>query len=155
MIEVINNLFIGTDVDCFNFTGFKIHACKTCHKQRLAYKGSLPSTHPNYLILEEEKDLFLNIVDMTRLLPIYTDPIMEAAMSFIDKHIRDNSVLIHCNQGISRSPGIALLYLAQANLLSNSNYDIAKNEFIRIYKNYNPGVGIDNYLRDNWHKFVR
>ena len=155
MIEIINNLYIGTDIDCFNFAEFKIHACKTCHQHRLGYRCSLPKTHPNYLIFEEEKDLFLNMVDMNRLLPIYTDPIMQSALSFIDKHILENKILIHCNQGISRSPGITLLYMAKESLLQNSNYDSAKNDFIKIYPQSNPGIGIDNYLRDNWYKFVK
>lgn len=153
--EVLKNLFVGTDADCGMGFDFTIHACKTCHQKRIGYKGSLPSTHLNYLILEDPKDLYLNMVDMAQLLPKYTDPIMYAALNFIDKYISTGTVLIHCNQGISRSAGIALLYMAVKGFLPNSSYDSAKSSFMKIYPFYNPGIGVDNYLRFNWSKFVK
>ena len=153
--EVFHNLSIGTDIDCERDFEFVIHACKTCHQKRLAYRGSLPSTHRNYLILEEPKNLYLNIVDMAKLLPAYTDPIMNVALSFIDKHIADGQILVHCNQGISRSAGIVLLYMGVKGLLQKTSYDSAKIEFLKKYPRYNPGTGVDDYLRTNWSKFVK
>lgn len=155
MQKVAENLFIGTDMDCRAAGGMAvIHACKTCHAQALGYRGSLPSSHPNYLIYEVGNNLFLNMVDMARLMPLYTDPIMNTALQFIEKHIQTTPVLIHCNQGVSRSPGIGLLYMAKKGLLPNASYEIAKAEFRKIYPFYNPATGIDNYLNENWVKFI-
>jgi hypothetical protein len=68
MIEIIENLYIGDDSDCINQNRDMtiIHACKTCHQKGVGYRGNLPSTHPNYLILETNGNLYLNLVDMER-----------------------------------------------------------------------------------------
>ena len=139
--QVLDNLFVGTDADCGMNFDFTIHACKTCHQKRIGYSKSLPQLHPHYLILEDPKDLYLNMVDMAKLSPIYTDPIMKVALNFIDKYISQGSILIHCNQGMSRSAGIALLYMAVKGYLPKTAYDSAKSSFMKIYPLYNPGTG--------------
>ena len=62
MTEIFKNLFIGTDQECsFNISPdwAIVHACKNpCHVQAVGYKGSLPSSHPNYLVMENEQHLF-------------------------------------------------------------------------------------------------
>lgn len=41
-----------------------VHACKSpCHQNAVGYRGKLSATHPNYLVLENDNDLFLNIID--------------------------------------------------------------------------------------------
>jgi hypothetical protein len=154
MIQISKNLFIGNDDDCINFsTGYMvIHACKTCHSSALGYRGSLPSNHPNYLIYETGNHLFLNMVDMEReLLPKYTHPIMKTAMDFIEKNISENKILIHCNQGQSRSPSIGLVYLARQGIVANRSYTDSVTEFIKLYPGYNPGSGVSLYLQNNWN----
>ena len=84
------------------------------------------------------------------LLPKYTDPIMKAAMTFIDKHIDKEKVLVHCNQGFSRSPSISLLYLARAGKISKNSYQEAKVDFNEIYQEYKPGNGIALYMNHHW-----
>ena len=158
MKEVRTNLFIGTEADC-NFTNDDIaiiHACKhPCHINAVGYKGSLPSTHPYYLIFEKEKHLFLNIVDMEReFSPVYTHPIMKSSMAFIEKHISDRKVLIHCNQGLSRSPSIALLYLARKENIGNSTYVLAVNDFRKLYPMFDPGTGIALYMNKYWNELM-
>ncbi len=157
MIEVYDNLFVGDDTDC-SICANKcaiIHACKTCHQKALGYSKSLSNTHPNYLIYETENNLFLNLVDMPReFMPKFTDPIMKTALQFIDKNIRNQKVLVHCNQASSRSPSIALLWLAVNNHISNLSYSSAKNEFIKLYPIYQPGLGIELYLQNNWERLM-
>lgn len=155
MIEVSPNLFVGTDRNC-NFGNANdwaiIHACKSpCHTTFVGYKGSLSSIHPNYLIAEDKNNLVLNMVDMEKeLLPKFTNPIMEASIHFIEKHIQDKKVLVHCNQGMSRSPSIALVYLARKNKIINASFEEAYFDFTNLYPNYQPGKGIHKYLSKNW-----
>ena len=157
MIEVYKNLFVGTDVDCYSSENMAIiHACKTCHQKVLVYVKALPQDHPNYLIYNHDNDnLYLNLVDMEReFLPKFTDPIMKEAIFFINKNIFDTPILIHCNQGVSRSPSIALLYLSLNKIIDSSSYAAASFEFIKLYPGYNPGRGISLYLSNNWNRLL-
>jgi len=156
MTEITHNLFIGDDSDCVSgiFTHI-VHACKTCHQSALGYSGSLQNTHSNYLIYEHGTDLFLNMVDMEReLLPRYTNPIMFTAMRFIEDHIQENKILVHCNQGFSRSPSIALLYCARKKVIPSASYQKAVSKFIEVYPMYSPGRGIALYLEHNFSNLV-
>ena len=152
MIEVFKNLYVGNDTDCrkiqFDIEWSVIHACKTCHQKALNYTKSLPSNHPNYLVFRQDRNLYLNLVDMSSIKLEFADPIFETDLKFILEVT--GKVLIHCNQGISRSPAIALTYLANQNLISKGSFSFASKEFIKLYKNYNPGLGIKNYLDDRW-----
>lgn len=155
MIEVYNKLYVGTNIDCQQETaGFAIiHACKEpCHRQAVGYRGNLKSNHPSYLMhLHGDRHLYLNMVDMDQeLMPQYTHPIIERCMLFIDRHLTDKKVLVHCNWGISRSPSIAMLYMARKKAISNDSYGIARNEFSAIYHSYSPGRGIEAYMDKYW-----
>ena len=156
MIEVYNNLFVGNDSNCFyenKDDWVIIHACKhPCHQRAVGYKGNLNGSHPNYLVLEKEGHLFLNMVDMnTPLSHKFTEPIILAALAFIEKNIGLRKVLIHCNVGQSRSPTLALLFLSKRKkVISDENYQEAKKEFIKIFPLYQPGRGIEIYLTRCW-----
>lgn len=160
MIKVYENLFVGTESHCTfspQINWVIIHACKhPCHTKVLNYKHILPQTHPHYLIYENQQNLFLNMVDMEQeLLPKFAHPIMKSALRFISKHISDKNVLIHCNQGISRSPSIALVYLARMKHIKNDTYQNASIEFKKLYPPYNPGKGIYLYLNKNWDTVIK
>lgn len=155
MVEVFKNLYVGNEADCSlaRFKGMAvIHACKfPCHRAAVGYKNSLPSAHPNYLILENGSNLFLNMVDMEQeLLPKYTHPIVRTALSFIHKNIGSQNILIHCNQGQSRSASLALLYLACFGLIANSTFESACFDFKKLYPLFLPGLGIAKYMHRNW-----
>lgn len=155
MKEVSENLFVGDEADC-RASGEKavVHACKTpCHQDAVGYTGSLPQNHDEYLTSSQNSDLYLNIVDMDSLAKDYTEPILNEALDFIEEKIGSTKVLIHCNQARSRSPGIALLFLAKRRgEITDSSYREAKKEFQELYPNYRPGKGIDSYLRNYWQE---
>jgi hypothetical protein len=156
MKKIYDSLFIGSDDDCatcvINPEFSIIHACKTCHQRAVGYKGSLPSTHPNYLIYENDAHLFLNMVDIpNELLPKFTNLIFNCAMKFIKREIQDKKILIHCNMGQSRSPSLGLAYLAITGIISNNSYEVAMKEFIGLYPEYLPGTGIMLYMQHNWN----
>jgi len=156
MKEVFPNLFVGSDTDCVigQRNDFAvIHACKSpCHQRAVGYKGSLSQNHPHYLILERPSHLFLNLVDMPgRLSHVFTEPIVLAALDFTEKNLVDKKVLIHCNQGHSRSPALALLFLSKrAGVISNASYAEAKQDFSQKYEAFRPGRGVETYLTKHW-----
>ena len=157
MIEVYHNLFVGNATDCQNNNNIaKVHCCKTCHMIGVGYRGSLPSTHPNYLILEHENNLYLNLVDMNTIVPQFTDLPISRAIDFIRRNLSSNrQVLIHCDQGQSRSCSITLVYLAKNNLIPNNSYNDALTHFRTLYPEVNIGVGFNNYLNNNWTRLMR
>lgn len=129
-----------------------IHACKTCHKKELGYHGSLSAEHPHYLVYEKENHLFLNMVDApVEFLPKFANPMFKEAMNFITA----KKILIHCNQGLSRSPSIGMLYLATKNIIPDGDYESAANAFIAIYPDFSPGNGIKQYMKNNWDYLIR
>jgi len=155
MQQVHTNLFIGTDEDCTTFTknaGFAIvHSCKSCHQKRLENNGTLSSTHPHYLVYEEDSHLYLNLLDLpTELLPEIAHPMFKSAMEFIHREIQNKKVLIHCKFGMSRSPSIGLAYLAISGVISNNSFKEAINDFLSLYPGYAPGTGITFYMKHHW-----
>lgn len=124
MIEVHPQLFVGSESDYelgrvqFTKGWAVVHACKEpYHRQALGYSGRASAkTHPEYLIARRGNRLILNLVDAPD--PAYIlDEIMDAAVEFIHSQLAGGQrVLVHCNQGLSRSPGIAILYLATHSL---------------------------------------
>lgn len=156
MKQICDNIFIGNDCDCahqFNNPEISIiHACKTCHQRALMYRRPLPQDHPNYLILRKDNHLYLNMVDAPiEFLPRFAHPMFAAAMEFIG----NRPVLIHCNQGRSRSASIAMLYMAIQNKIPQSSYADAAREFALMYPEFAPGDGIRKYMQNNWDYLIR
>ncbi|QAR34019.1 phosphatase [Geovibrio thiophilus] len=157
MIEVIKNLYVGNDTSCSmcDSEWAIVHACKSCHQKFLRYKKALPQNHPSYLVHFEKNHLFLNLVDMERMfLPNFTHPIMKAAFEFLDEQIPQRKVLIHCNQGQSRSAGVALAYMAKKNMIKNNDFKIAYTEFKNIYTPAQIGIGFELYLGNYWNEIM-
>jgi len=154
MIKVHEKIYVGNETDCSdNLPEFGIiHACKNpCHARAVGYQGSLPSTHPHYLFYSQNDNLYLNIIDPP--IPLFKIDIFIKYMEFVNmKWNEGKNLLIHCNQGESRAPSLALLFLAK-NLgeISSDSFNSAKEDFISIYPAYNPGKGIQIFLEQNWH----
>ncbi len=162
MIEIYPNLFIGT-VDDYEFQvkgqeGWSVvHACKEpYHRRELGYTtNGAPKGHPEYLIAKRENRLILNLVDAPN--PAYIPKeIIDAALEFIQKGLSEGrKMLVHCNLGESRSPSIALLYLATYTDRLPKEFSAAEHEFRQIYQSYNPGAGMKGFLVQNWGNYVR
>jgi hypothetical protein len=153
MFEVHPNLYIGSLSHCFHDNRNDwavVHACKSpCHQRAVGYRGSLHRNHPQYLVFERGNHLFLNIIDPPQ--PLFMPPLFIESLNFIEKHIPNKKVLIHCNLGCSRAPSIALLFLAKrAKAISSTNYRDAVADFVKIFPYYQPQSGIVIYLERNW-----
>lgn len=156
MTEIHPNLYIGSEPDCRNGNDEMavVHACKSpCHQRVVGYRGSLPNTHPNYLVKEDEFNLYLNIIDPP--VPLFMPETFTAFLKFARNHFEeDRSILIHCNQGESRAPSLALMFLAKhVKSISDESYEAAKNEFVSVFPGYQPGRGIQTYLKNEWENF--
>jgi hypothetical protein len=115
MVPVHERLFVGDAGTCQPGSALLavVHACKSpCHQQAVGYRGSLSPQHPNYLVLRDPYDLYLNIIDPP--VPLFK---IETFVQFLlfagEQHDRGASVLTHCNQGESRAPTLGLLFLAK------------------------------------------
>jgi predicted protein tyrosine phosphatase len=156
MEEVYENIFVGADDSCVksrNEDRAVVHACKhPCHQG--AVGGQVSQSHPNYLVLEDESDLYLNMVDMDgKQKHEFMQPMVSATLEFVDEFQEAKQVLIHCNQGQSRSPTLAMLYLAKrTDELPDDSYLVAANEFRDLYPRFSPGQGIQLYLQDYWNQ---
>lgn len=161
MIEVCPGLYVGDELDYERTVKFQegwhvVHACKEpYHREALGYSGrGAPKEHPEYLIARRGHRLILNIIDSDD--PAYIPvEIVDAALEFIHKHVSaGDRVLVHCNQGESRSPGLALLYLAsQTDQIPNTSLVEAEAAFRVIYPRYNPSLGVRGFLQSNWHSY--
>lgn len=157
MHEVAENLLVGAEAACSHGDPSRavVHACKhPCHQDAVGYTGNPSSSHPEYLVASRDGDLYLNLVDMNKKLKHrYTGPIVDAALDFIDENIEQRPVVVHCNQGRSRSPSLALLYLAKrAGEIPDASYAAAREAFEDRYPGYVPGRGIQRYLETEWNR---
>lgn len=159
MIEVHEKLYVGAESDEHQTRGqpgwFVIHACKEpYHRQALNYTGRAASKdHPEYLLARRNGCLILNLVDVDDVNFIRTE-IIDAALDAIHDNINTSKVLVHCNQGQSRSPTIAFLYMRKYTEIFH-DLELSKSLFAfrKIYPLYNPARGMAEYVRLNWQRY--
>ena len=162
MIKLLKtNLFIGTLYDLSQTNNQEwaiVHATQTIHYQIFGWNRTTNKpgkNHPNYIYYEEDNRISLNWVDGAA--HLYNWSGVETfikILNFIDKWIPKKNVLVHCDQGQSRSPTLGLLYLAKrAKIISNDSFLAAKKEFIQYYFLYLPG-GIGEYVEENWNEII-
>lgn len=161
MKEITKNLFIGSQEDYENDVKYKegwfvIHACKEpYHRQALGYTGRAASkSHPEYLIARRPNRLILNLIDADT--PEYVpSEIIDAAIATIDENLSHKKVLVHCNQGMSRSATIGLLYLRYTGVIPTDNFILAEEAYRKLYPGYNPSSGLRRFAEMNWMKYKR
>ena len=159
MIEVHHNLFVGSQEDDASIGDrsgwFVVHACKEpYHRQALRYTArAAPKDHPEYLIARRPGCLILNLVDADDVNYIPAQ-IIDAALDGIHQNIASSKVLVHCNQGMSRSSAIAFLYLLKfSDVFHRQDYDEDLHDFQKVYPPYMPARGMADYVRLNWMKY--
>ncbi len=158
MQEVYERVWVAGAGACRSGSGewAVVHACKSpCHQQAVGYQRSLPQSHPNYLALARGQDLFLNLIDPPG--PLFMRASFITFLEFAEAQWEaGRRLLIHCNQGESRAPSLALLFLAKNRAaLDNSSYLAARTQFEHLYPNYRPGSGIQVFLTTNWGSLGR
>lgn len=161
MLEVYPRLWVGNQHDA-NVVGTNhrwsiVHACKEpYHRQALGYTSlGAPKDHPEYLIARRNHRLILNLVDTDNVAFVRKEMI-DAALDFIDEQLKlGQDVLVHCNQGGSRAPSIALLYLARHRPSEDySKAETAMAAFRVMYPQYAPLRGMHDFVIENWKDYV-
>jgi predicted protein tyrosine phosphatase len=172
MREVFPNLFCGSDEDWYNLKKEHIpgreidqpvdnwavlHAAKEpCHRQFVGYTGrGCPKESPEYLYAERGNRLALNIVDAPK--PEFFDiGMIDKALDFIEQKLSEGlKVLVHCNEGRSRSASICLLYLIKHGIINGDTLEDCEAEFMKVYPEYNPGTGIMGFVKEHWKDYVK
>jgi len=158
MTEIFPNLFVGHEGDFeYQVKGGEgwavVHACKDpYHRQLLGYTTKGAPKGPEYLVAVRGDRLYLNLVDVDDPAFIHVE-LVEKAIAFIhEKLCGGKKVLVHCNQGESRGPGIAFLYLLRHTpALPKTSLADALGVFQRIYPAFHPGPGIAGYIAAHWN----
>lgn len=164
MIEIYNKIYIGNEQDYYSIIDKKewaiLHCCKNpFHCNFVGYRGSLPSSHPNYALKRIDNEMALNLVDMDRFSVNYLDfnrRMFEEAFEFLDEYrITGHKILIHCNQGESRGPTVGMLYAARLGAFDYSNFEASVENLKTIYPIYNPKNNIYMTVASLWDYFVK
>ena len=159
--QIYNNLFIGPKTAYENDVAFRkgwrvIHATKEpYHRQTVGYVNTdPPSDHPEYLVAKRKHRLMLNLIDASVEVEI-PRRIFDDAISFIHEGLMSgSSVLVHCEQGISRSASIGLLYLRRyTNVMPTATYAEAEKRYRIIYPLFSPGKAIRYFLTTHWEEY--
>jgi hypothetical protein len=153
MHQVHDRLFVGSEMDCQQASpGWcVVHACKSpCHQRAVGYRGSLQSDHPNYLVLEQGNHLYLNMIDPP--VPLFKQETFVTFLGIAHREwLAGKNVLVHCNQGESRAPTLALLLMAKRlKAIPGESYQVAATSFSQLFPSYNPGQGIQSFMNNNW-----
>lgn len=153
MREVFPRVFVGDELCCRagSVDCAVVHACKDpCHRRTVGYAGNLPRNHPEYLMREEDDDLWLNMIDPP--LPLFQAQTFLRFLAFAStRYDRGSAVLIHCNQGESRSASLALLFMARhLRALPPDSFDVARSAYGALDADYRSSAGIERFLSEQW-----
>lgn len=103
---------------------------------------------PAYLVWETPWGLYLNMIDPQQ--PLFH---VETFQQFLSTARGHEKLLIHCNEGNSRAPALAMLHLSKnAGVLPTDSYDAAKSAYKRLDPVFTPSSGIDQFLREHWQQ---
>lgn len=149
MTEVCKNIWVGSLED---LDGIELKEYAVVHATKSVFDKSRGE-----LIYERDNHLYLNWVDAKE--EKYFDykglgvSAFIAVLNFIDRWVKEKKIFIHCDEGKSRSPSIALVYMAKRmKIISSKDHVFAEREFTDIYPQYYAGKGISDFLFNNWFK---
>lgn len=153
MKEELDRIVTGNASDCCNppkGTAL-VHACKTCHRKLC---GQPLPTAADYLTAEDSGELYLNLIDPKE--PLFKIDLFHTALAWMEQRWRDGEkVLIHCDQGNSRSRSLALLLAARLKLIPSTSFIAAAVAFSQTTgQPYRPSLGIQRFIAANWGELM-
>lgn len=158
IIKVAPSLHVGDGASVAAVAGADwsiVHACKEpFHRQFVGYVGrGAPKGH-EYLFAERGERLALNLVDVPNpeFVPLR---LVEHFLEWTEPRWRaGRRILVHCNQGRSRSPSLGLLLMARGGHLPVSTLGDAEAALREVYPHYDPAAGIRGFLMNHWSSLV-
>ena len=153
-------LHVGDEADCRRVPKFAgtLHAVKyPCHANATGLPGKGDARYLTCRV--DDVHLTLNMIDPPT--PLFSVELFRRALDFLDERLDVGPVLIHCNQGLSRAPSLALVYLAKrakglhGHFASSwDGYAGAREEFTEVYPAYAPGAGLVTFLTEHWEEIA-
>ena len=161
MIEVYPGLFVGTRGDCPlqsakpAGTWATVHVYLSCYRQALGERTPDASEAPASSIARRDAHLFVNLLDAQHPAYIHKEAQIDPVLDFMEEiHTQGSSLLVHCEQGWSRSPSLVLLYLAtRLGVLPTVSLSAAEARFKTLYPGYAPSYGIWAHLHQHWQQY--
>lgn len=155
MKEIVPGLFLGNDGD--TDAAFALHyvvvsvAKEPWHRRLAGYTGRAAPEGPERFAVQRGRHLALNWVDVDN--PDWFRP-EELALAgrFIDAaQLLQIGCLVHCNQGVSRSPALVLWWLkTRVDEWRGLPFEAAEEKLRAVYPEYDPTEGLREFVRRNW-----
>lgn len=161
MLEIWRGLHVGNELDyertVQHQSGWSVvHACKEpYHRNAVGYRTPrVNDAHPESLVARRGHRLMLNLIDVPDV-SLVSEQGIDAALDFIGEALAARQqVLLHCNQGRSRSPTIGWLYLvSRTNRFATQTFEQAEVEFRVLYPAYAPALGMYDFARLHFERY--
>lgn len=156
MQKVSNNIYIGKAIEAYGLeknAWSLLGVTNTYHYFVHDWvRGGKYSDDPCYIIHEEPGLMSVNWVDAAARFFDYQGKGVEnfkRILDFIEK--QEKPVFIFCDQGISRSPSVAMVHLAKRLKVIPDTFSEAIEAFLELYPTYAPG-GIADFLAEKWEE---
>lgn len=142
--KIINNLYLGDRHSCPKFCNYIVSAAEEI------FNDEKPQNlKNNFFFTNNNSRLVINLLDYAPKSEVDEENLMQG-LKFIDQHLKNNCVYIHCLYGVNRSASLVFIYLVIKNKLDNKNFNLAFGEFQKIYPLISPNPGYWHYLKQNF-----
>ena len=157
MVKIVHQVYVGDQDDAEQvLRNKKDFAVATMtkegpvgHRSMLGYQTLGAPKNDDYYYVISGKHFAGNLIDVSD--PAFIpEEVINPALDFIKKHYDNGEkVLIHCEQGHSRGPTTALLFLR---LIGEMPYSFTSSckIFKSLYPKFEPGNGMLTYARNHW-----
>ena len=127
-----------------------VHAAKSpWHTKLLGYSGAAPEGHPERWWADRDRETYLNLVDSPQQYDAIVMPIVQHGSRRIGDYLSDGlNVLVHCNQGMSRSPAVVLWWMGQQPVSTTFEESLAKLQVDHPY--VRTDTGIMSMIKEHW-----
>jgi predicted protein tyrosine phosphatase len=162
MKEICPRLYVGSEQDFESAVKgqegwWVVHACKhPYHKRIVGYTTAAAPHGPHYYRIRRPREVMtLNMIDVENPAFIHREELVDPCLDFVREGLTEgNKVLVHCNQGESRAPGLGFLYLiTYTDVLPRTTFPEADYAFRALYPSYHPKGGIQGFIRMNWEYY--
>jgi len=157
LIEVYKDVFVGDggSLGIVAENCFILYCAKEpWHRQMVGYVGrGAPKNSYEYLFARRDNRMALNMVDASNP-KFFSKEMILAGLNFLEEgYVARRKLFIVCNQGESRSPSMAMLFVFKRILKNGTSFEDAEIEMKRVYPAYNPANGIRGHLQQYWNEY--